>query len=101
MSKKLKIWIGIIVLSLSIFLGFDSEEKLRFEPCDETIDFEIHCIYVDVNYTWYPFVFKTKSYMGVNPKGQELPPVKVPKFKDNLPKKSQEKKLYLCSSNNP
>lgn len=101
MGKKIKIWIGIIVLSLSIFLGFDSEEKLRFEPCDETIDFEIHCVYLDVNYTWYPFVFKTQSYMGIDRKGQTLPSVRIPKSKDNLPKKSQENLLYLCNINNP
>lgn len=101
MIKKLKIWIGIIVLSLSIFLGFDKEYKETLELVDSTQDYDTYWSHGVVTTYWYYIEISKSIKLNVDENGNDIDLTKYPYTVYKNPKNGKENLLYLCSNNNP
>ncbi len=97
MSKKIKIWIGIIVLSLSIFLGFHKEYKETLELVDSTQDYDTYWSHSVVITYWYNIELNKATGLNVDENGGDIDLTKHPYRVYKNPKNGKGNLLYLCS----
>jgi hypothetical protein len=101
MSKKLKIWLAIILVSLTISLGFHRNVKESLRLVNSDNDKNVYWAIFDIELCWYFFVIDTKQNWNVDENGVSVDLTKYPYTVWKNPKNGKGNLLYLCSNNNP